>query len=69
MARRIQLSEDAYERLNALQKEGESLDDLIRRLTAIPLLRQMAGTMDEETAAHYRTVIRAGRERQDRELG
>lgn len=63
--RTIGLSEDAYQRLAALKQEGESFSELVRRLTGAHLLLRMAGTMDRETAAHYRRVIREGRRREN----
>lgn len=63
----IGLSDDAYERLAALKGEGESFSDVVRRLTGGPLLRELAGTMDEATAEHYRAAIEQARRRQDEE--
>lgn len=61
----VGLSEDAYRRLATLKREGESFSDVVRRLTGAPLLRELAGTMDEETAEHYREAVRRARERED----
>lgn len=63
----IGLSDDAYERLATLKRDDESFSDVVRRLTGTPLLRRLAGTMDEETAEHYREAIDDARARQDEE--
>lgn len=65
MTKTIGLSDDAYDRLSALKGPDESFSDVVRRLTGAPLLRELAGTMDEETAEHYRSTIRDARGRQD----
>lgn len=65
MTKTVGLADDAYERLDALKREGESFSDVVRRLTGAPLLRRLAGTMDEDTAEHYRSAVRQARERQD----
>lgn len=67
MTKTIGLADDAYERLNALKQGGESFSDVVRRLTGAHLLRELAGTMDAETAAHYRDAIAEGRRRRDAE--
>lgn len=61
----IGLSDGAYDRLATLKKDGESFSDVVERLTGAPLLRRLVGTMDEETARHYRSVIDEARDRQD----
>lgn len=61
----IGLADDAYDRLAALKREHESFSDVVRRLTGARMLRRLAGTMDDETAEHYRFVIQAAREHQD----
>lgn len=66
MTKTIGLSDDAYDRLAALKQEGESFSDVVRRLTGGPLLRELAGSMDAETAEHYRSAVQTARERQDR---
>lgn len=65
MTKTVGLADDAYERLAALKGEGESFSDVVRRLTGAPLLRKLAGSVDEETAEHYRAVVERARERQD----
>lgn len=63
----IGLSDDAYDRLAAIKQDDESFSDVVRRLTGGPLLRRLAGTMDQETAEHYREAIHEARTRQDDE--
>lgn len=67
MTKTIGLSDDAYERLAQLKGEDESFSDVVRRLTGAPLLRRLAGTMDEATAEHYRSAVREARRQQDAE--
>lgn len=66
MVKTVGLSDDAYERLATVKGEDESFSDVVRRLTGAHLLRSMAGTMDEETADHYREAIDEARAREDR---
>lgn len=65
MTKTIGLSDDAYDRLATLKEEGESFSDVVERLTGAPLLRRLVGTMDEDTARHYRSVVGEARDRQD----
>lgn len=65
MTKTIGLSDDAYERLAALKGDDESFSDVVFRLTGAPLIRKMVGSMDDETAQHYRTVVERSRRRQD----
>lgn len=67
MTKTIGLSDDAYDRLAACKEEDESFSEVVRRLTGGPLLRELAGTMDEDTAEHYRSAIDQARRRQDEE--
>lgn len=63
--RTIGLSEDAYGRLAALKGEGESFSDVVHRLTGGHLLRKLVGTMDADTARHYRDTVAKGRRRDE----
>ncbi len=65
MVKTVGLSDDAYARLAAIKRDDESFSDVVRRLTGAPLLRSLAGTMDDETAQHYRDVIEDARKRED----
>lgn len=53
----ISLSDDAYERLKAEKREGESFSDVVRRLTSEIDLRDYYGVLDEETADELEAVI------------
>lgn len=44
----ISVSDEAYARLRARKKPGESFSDTINRLTAMKRLSEIAGTFDEE---------------------
>lgn len=46
----ISLSEDAYERLRAAKREGESFSDVVRRLTAGSRVTDYHGALSAETA-------------------
>jgi predicted CopG family antitoxin len=67
LTKTIGISDDAYMRLDAVKREGESFSDVIRRLTGAHILRQFAGTMDKETGQAYRKAIKRGRKRMDDE--
>ncbi len=67
MTKTVGLTDDAYERLKAVKREGETFSDVVRRLTGAHLLKELAGTMDDETAEEYMRAIREGRERAERE--
>lgn len=53
----ISLAEDAYERLRAMKREGESFSDVVRRLTTGIDLREFHGALSEETAAELEAAI------------
>ena len=44
----ISVSDEAYARLKALKKPGESFSDIINRLTARKRLSEIAGVLTEE---------------------
>ena len=63
----ISLSEDAYERLRAMKREGESFSDVVRRLTRGVRLSEFHGVLSAETAAELEAGIEAARnERNER---
>lgn len=64
--RTIGLAEDAYIRLQAAKRTGESFSDVVRRLTGASALLDLAGTMPREAADTIRAAIQRGREREDR---
>lgn len=56
------LSEDAYNRLKAAKKEGESFSDLVNRLSPGVRLEEYWGILDDEAADELREAVVAGRE-------
>lgn len=61
----IQISlDDAYERLTAEKREGESFSDVVRRLTAGTDLADYHGVLSAETADALEEVI-TGRRREN----
>lgn len=59
----ISLAEDAYERLKAHKREGESFSDVVRRLTGDDFsLMDYYGVLDEDTAAEMEEIIAESRE-------
>lgn len=57
----ISLSEDAYERLRAMKREGESFSDVVRRLTAGVRLTEFHGALSAETADELEARVEAAR--------
>jgi len=47
----ISLADDAYEKLKAHKREGESFSDVVRRLAGGATLAEYHGVLAEETAA------------------
>jgi len=58
----ISLADDAYERLKAEKREGESFSDVVRRLTNSATLEEYYGVLDPETADELETAVRERRE-------
>ena len=54
----ISLADDAYERLKAEKREGESFSDVVRRLTNSATLEEYYGVLDPETADELETAVR-----------
>lgn len=57
----ISLSEDAYERLEAEKREGESFSDVVRRLTTGVKLTEYHGVLSEETADELEAAVAEAR--------
>ena len=53
----ISLSDDAYERLKAMKREGESFSDVVRRLTAGVEIGEYYGVLDDETGSELAAVV------------
>lgn len=58
----ISLADDAYEKLKARKREGESFSDVVRRLAGGVTLSEYYGVLDEETADDLERVIEERRE-------
>lgn len=54
----ISLTEGAYARLAALKREGESLSDVVNRLTGMFALYELVGVLDEKSARRLRAAKR-----------
>ncbi|AWB27559.1 antitoxin VapB family protein [Halococcoides cellulosivorans] len=66
----ISLDEEAYERLKAQKKAGESFSDTVKRLAGERSWTEVAGILSEEEATDIEDTIEEGRaqsrERRDR---
>lgn len=66
----ISLDEEAYERLRARKKEGESFSETVKRLAGERSWNEVTGILSEDEAADLETAIEEGRtksrERSDR---
>lgn len=58
----ISLADDAYERLLAAKREGESFSDVVRRLTSGANLSDYHGALSAETVDEIERAIRDRRE-------
>lgn len=59
----ISLADDAYEKLKARKREGESFSDVVRRLTGGVTLSEYHGILDEEAADDLEAVVTERRDR------
>lgn len=59
----ISLTEEAYNRLKAAKKEGESFSDVVNRISPGVRLEDYWGILDEEAADDLREVVEEGRAR------
>lgn len=57
----ISLDEEAYERLKARKKDGESFSDVVKRLAGERSWREVAGILDDEEADALQAAIEEGR--------
>lgn len=53
----ISLADDAYEKLKAHKREGESFSDVVRRLTGGVSLAEYYGVLDDETADELEGIV------------
>ena len=58
----ISLADDAYEKLKARKREGESFSDVVRRLAGGVTLADYHGVLDEDTAAELEDIVEKRRE-------
>ncbi|WP_178916384.1 antitoxin VapB family protein [Natronomonas gomsonensis] len=56
----ISLADDAYEKLRAHKREGESFSDVVRRLAGGVTLSEYHGVIEEDTADELEEIL-AGR--------
>ena len=63
----ISLADDAYERLKARKREGESFSDVVRRLTDTTNLEKYHGVLSDETAEELEEVVREQHEARNKE--
>jgi predicted CopG family antitoxin len=59
----ISLDEEAYERLRAHKREGESFSDVVKRLAGERSWTEVAGILSDEEAEELADRVEAGRER------
>jgi predicted CopG family antitoxin len=59
----ISLDEEAYERLKARKREGESFSDTVKRLAGERSWDEVAGILSESEADELERAIEAGRAR------
>jgi len=57
----ISLTEEAYDKLRAAKKEGESFSDVVERIAPGVRLEEYWGALDDETAADLREVVETTR--------
>ena len=63
MSKSIQLSEEAYERLAARKRDGETFSEVVLRLAGERSLLDIAGILDDEEAVGLREAVEERRER------
>jgi predicted CopG family antitoxin len=65
----IAISEEAYQRLKALKKPGESFTEVIERMTRSRGVLELSGILSKQEAARVGEVVRETREESSRRLG
>jgi len=58
----ISLADDAYEKLKAHKRDGESFSDVVRRLTGDATLSDYYGVLDDETADDLEQIVNERRD-------
>ena len=64
----IAISEDAYQRLKALKKPGESFTEVIERMTRSRGILELSGILSKHEATRVGEVVRGTREESSRRL-
>jgi len=57
-AKNISISDEAYERLRALKKPGESFTDVINRLSGKRSIMELAGVLSKEEAREMKKIVK-----------
>lgn len=68
MSKSIRLSEEAYDRLAAHKREGETFSDVVLRLAGERSLLELAGVLSDDEADALREAVAERRERRATEL-
>ena len=63
MSKSIRLSEEAYERLAARKRDGETFSEVVLRLAGERSLLDIASILDDEEAVGLREAVEERRER------
>lgn len=58
----ISLADDAYEKLRAHKREGESFSDVVRRLAGGVTLSEYHGVLEEDTADELEEILASRRD-------
>ncbi|MFW5964193.1 MAG: antitoxin VapB family protein [Natronomonas sp.] len=58
----ISLADDAYEKLRAHKREGESFSDVVRRLAGGVTLSEYHGVIEEDTADELEAILTGRRD-------
>jgi predicted CopG family antitoxin len=59
----ISLDEEAYERLKAHKRDGESFSDVVKRIAGERSWTEVAGVLSDEEAEELEDAIEEGRDR------
>lgn len=59
----ISLDEEAYERLRAHKREGESFSEVVKRIAGERSWKEVAGILSDDEAEKLEAVVEEGRER------
>lgn len=68
MSKSIRLSEDAYERLAAHKRDGETFSDVVLRLAGERSLMEIAGILTDDEADAMRAAVEERRVRRSEDL-